>query len=354
MAQDAQQDILFEKNHRLGIVTLNRPKALNAFTADMLAALRAQYDAWEKDNEIYCVVQKSSHETAFCAGADVRALYKAGQEDPEVAKQFFYDEYALNWRLDRFTKPNIAFIDGIVMGGGVGISQYGTHRVAGKGYSFAMPETAIGLFPDVGSAWFLSRLPYQIGMYLGLTGARVGAADALWLKLVSLYIPEDNRGGIETALSEGMPVDAVLNEASTSPGEAELKNLAQWIESAFSAGTVERIMERLEDITGEAQDWAQDTLQLLKQRAPFSLKVSHAHIKAARNRNLKRVLKADYDLVSRFMDRPDFFEGVRARLVEKDNNPQWEHETIDEVDSDEVLAVLSRPTGDADKRLVLG
>ncbi len=353
MDQDAQQDIFFEKNHRCGVMTLNRPKALNAFSHDMVRAVQKQYAAWEKDNEIYCVIQKSSSERAFCAGADVRVLYKAGLQDPAQAKAFFYDEYALNWQLDRFTKPNIAFIDGIVMGGGVGISQHGTHRVAGKNYRFAMPETAIGLFPDIGAAQFLSRLPLNIGMYLGLTGNSINAADAHWLKLITHYIPMANRRGIEEALSEGIPVDQLLEDASDDPGDTELKQLSQWIGSAFSAGTVECIMERLENISGDAKDWAQSTLKTLAEKSPLSLKVTHAHIRAGENRNLKRVLKADYDLVCRFMDSPDFFEGVRARLIDKDFAPKWQHETIDDVGKEDVQALLVRSTGDEAQRLEL-
>ncbi len=349
MGETLSDAIIFEKNHRCGVMTLNRPDALNAFTLEMVQSVQKQYLQWQSDNEIYCIIQKSSSNRAFCAGADVRALYQVGQDDSALAKQFFHAEYALNWQLDRFIKPNIAFIDGIVMGGGVGISQYGTHRVGGEDYKFAMPETAIGLFPDIGSASFLSRMPLSVGIYLALTGQTITVSDAYWLKLITNFIPLANRAGIEEALSEGMPVDQLLYDVSELPEESELFKQSQWIDSCFSASTLEAIIERLERVKDGGKAWAQDTLAMLEQKSPLSLKITHAHLKYCQHRNLKRTLKSDYDLVCRFMDGQDFYEGVRALLVDKDKAPKWQHASLEAISKEEVALWFEKTEGNEDE-----
>jgi enoyl-CoA hydratase len=240
-------------------------------------------------------------------------------------------EYALNWLHECFSKPTISLIDGPVMGSGVGISLFGTHRVAGEKYRFAMPETAIGLFPDVGAAWPLSRMPDSIGMYLGLTGRSIGQADAYALGLLTHCIPASRFEEIKAAFADTWPVDTVLDNLQVDPGPGELVPYAAHIAYCFSAPTVEEIVARLGLVGGKARDWAEGVIADLRARSPISLKVTQRHIRDARALDLRQTLSVDYRLACRFLDGHDFYEGVRAALIDKDGTPQWQPARLEEV-----------------------
>lgn len=337
-------ELLVEPRGSCAIITLNRPRALNALTTAMRSKLADAYPSFARDSRIYCVVIQSASEKAFSAGGDVREIVRWGREDRAMARRALKDEYALNWLHECFSKPTISLIDGPVMGSGVGISLYGTHKVAGERYRFAMPETAIGLFPDVGVAWPLSRLPHSIGMYLGLTGRSIGAADAYALGLLTHCIPAARFEEIKSALIDTWPVDTVLDDRHVDPGPGELHRYAPLIESCFSAPNVEEIIVRLAGIVGTDRAWAQAVIGDLKARSPLSLKVTHRHIRDAHALDLRATLAVDYRLACRFLDGHDFYEGVRAALIDKDGNPKWQPATLEEV-TDAMVEKYFAPAG---------
>ena len=242
---EATEELAVEVKGSLAIITLNRPRALNALNAAMRGKLAAAYPHFARDAQIYAVVIESASEKVFSAGGDVRELVRLGREDRKEACRAFAEEYTLDWLHECFSKPTISLIDGPVMGSGVGITLYGTHRVAGAGYRFAMPEAAIGLFPDVGSAHALSRMPGGIGMYLGLTGRSLGPADAYALGLVTHCIRPARYEEIKAALIDTWPVDPLLDERHRDPGPSELEPYVGLIARCFSAPTVEEIVARL-------------------------------------------------------------------------------------------------------------
>lgn len=326
-------ELLIEPKGSCALITLNRPRALNALSTAMRAKLTEAFPRFARDPQIYCLVIQSASEKAFCAGGDVREMVRWGRDEREKARQAFKEEYALNWLHECFSKPTISLIDGAVMGSGVGITLFGTHRVAGERYRFAMPETAIGLFPDVGAAWALARLPGSIGMFLGLTGRTIGAADAYALGLVTHCIPAARFAEIKAALADTWPVDTVLDERHIDPGPGEFAPYAPVIAHCFSAASVEAIIARLDAVTGAERAWALAVVDDLKSRSPTSLKVTHRHIGDARALDLRQTLAVDYRLACRFLDGHDFYEGVRAALVDKDGHPKWQPERLEEVTS---------------------
>lgn len=327
----ASEELTIEKLGSLALVTLNRPRALNALDLAMRQRLAGLYPQLAREPTNYCVVIQSGGGKAFCAGGDVRELVSLAREDKAKARAACAEEYALNWLHECFSKPTISLIDGPVMGSGVGITQYGTHRVAGERYRFAMPETAIGLFPDVGTAWFLSRMPESIGMYIALTARSIGRADAYALGLLTHCIPAQRFEEIKAALIETWPVDPLLDDRQVDPGPRELAPYASHIARCFSAESVEEILVRLASIDGSDRAWAQGVIADLKARSPLSLKVTHRHVRDARALDLRQTLQVDYRLACRFLDGHDFYEGVRAALIDKDGTPRWQPGRLEDV-----------------------
>jgi enoyl-CoA hydratase len=314
-----------------GIVMLDRPRALNALTAAMRSTIAEAFAGWAGDAQVYAAVIVSANDRAFCAGGDVREMAECGRHDPEAVRRMLAAEYALNWRLDCFTKPTVSLIDGVVMGSGVGISLYGTHRVAGERYRFAMPETGIGLFPDDGVSWALARLPDEVGMYLALTGRSLGRADAYRLGLVTHCVPAGQFGEVVGALKQADPVDPLLDRRHVDPGHAELDALRPAIARCFGEDSVEAIIAALESERGAERVWAEGVLKDLAQRSPTSLKVTHRHVRVARGLDLRATLSQDYRLASRFIAGHDFYEGVRAALIDRDHSPRWEPSRLGDV-----------------------
>ncbi len=328
---EAAEELMVEQRGSLAIITLNRPRALNALNAAMRRVLAAAYPRFARDPQTYAVVIQSASEKAFSAGGDVRELVRWGRDNRDEARRAFAEEYALDWLHECFSKPTISLIDGPVMGSGVGITLYGTHRVAGERYKFAMPECAIGLFPDVGVAYTLSRLPDAIGMYLGLTGRAIGAADAYALGLVTHCIPAQRYEEIKAALADTWPVDPLLDERHIDPGPRELARYTGLIARCFSAATVEEIMAQLGTIDGAERPWAEGVIADLKARSPLSLKVTHRHIRDAGAFDLRQTLQVDHRLACRFLEGNDFYEGVRAALIDKDGKPRWQPDRLEDV-----------------------
>lgn len=318
------------------ILNFNRPKALNAFDEDMRAAMAAEIPKIARNPDIYIVLLTSSSDKAFCAGGDVRALTALAKSDLDEAKRRFADEYRLDWLLECFSKPTVSFIDGLCMGSGAGLTSYNTHRIAGEGYKFAMPETAIGLFPDVGLAYVYAHMPWPVGLYLGLTGRALSRADAFWLGLATHCIPSAEFAGIQAALSDAQPVDQLLDGLHRDPGESALRAEFGLIARFFGGGNLRRIVAGLQSADAETKEWADKTLADLRTRSPLSLHITDRHIRSARHLDLRETLIQDYRLAARCLDGKDFIEGVRAALVDKDHKPCWQHTAIEEVADEEV------------------
>jgi enoyl-CoA hydratase len=348
MTETADETLKVEVQGTLALVTLNRPKALNALTQQMRAKLSESLWSFARDPQVYAVALQSESPRAFSAGSDVREVIALARADLAAGCKTFADEYALNWQCECFSKPTVPLINGMVMGGGVGITQFGTHRVAGETYSFAMPETLIGLFPDVGVCHVLARLPDHVGMYLGLTGYSIGRAEAYALGLVTHCIDSAEFEAIKAALADTWPVDPVLDDRHREPGLGELAPYRAVIDRCFSAVRVEDILARLEGVEDPHRDWAQGVLADLRRRSPLSLKITHRHIREARARDLRQTLQADYRLAVRLLEGDgvgggDFYEGVRASLIDKDGKPRWSParlEDVSEVMLDDYFAPL--------------
>lgn len=348
MSVTGDEEVKAEITGSLALVTLARPKALNALTRAMRAKLSQQLWSFARDPQVYAVAIQSESPRAFSSGSDVREVLQITRAEMASGAKTFAEEYALNWQCECFSKPTVPLINGMVMGGGVGITQYGTHRVAGEGYTFAMPETQIGLFPDVGACHVLARLPDEIGMYLGLTGRRIGRADAYALGLVTHCIESDRFDDIKAQLADTWPVDTVLDERHRDPGPGELAPLREVIGRCFSGASVEGIVAALAAVTGPHRDWAQAVVAELRQKSPLSLKITHRHIREARTRDLKQTLEADYRIAVRILKaNGDFYEGVRAALIDKDGQPRWQPSRLEDVTEAMVAAYFAPLDADA-------
>ncbi len=324
---DGAGDILFERRGSAGIVTLNRPKALNAITHDMVRALAAQLDRWARDDAVTRVIVTANGERAFSAGGDIRALYDlivAGRQ--EEALSFFREEYALNTTIKRYPKPYISLIDGIVMGGGVGISIHGSHRVAGERYAFAMPEVGIGFFPDVGATYALPRLAGEIGTYLALSGERLRAADAVLSGAATHHVKSHRFADLREALCGTDPVNAVLADFMESVGPGETVPRRRVIDRTFSWDSVAAILSALEAQAQKNADhgeWSARMLQTIRAKSPTSLMLALAQMRYGRTHSFEACMRAEFRIVSRIVYGPDMIEGVRAVIVDKDNAPRW-------------------------------
>jgi enoyl-CoA hydratase len=335
----ADDEVLIERAGRAGAVlhvTLNRPRALNALTLGMIRRFDLALAAAARDPAIHCVVLTGAGDRAFCAGGDVRAIAESLRDPASILSQdFFRDEYVLNRRIHRYPKPHIALIDGVSMGGGFGVSVHGSHRIGTEKLVFAMPETTIGLFPDVGGTWFLTRCPGEIGTYLALTGRRIGLADALYCGYATHAVGRDRLADLTQALFAAAPRDtaevaAVL--ARVAPPPSESPPLAQHralIDRCFGFDTIEAIMGAL-DRDGGA--WGADILGELAQKSPSSLKITLQQLRGGKGLEIEDVLIREYRMTQHFMAAYDFAEGVRALLIDKDQKPRWRPPTLGEVD----------------------
>ncbi|MCG8562358.1 MAG: enoyl-CoA hydratase/isomerase family protein [Hyphomicrobiales bacterium] len=335
-------DIVLEKKGRCGFITFDRDRALNALTYDMIAQMEEHYQTWIRDPDIYGVIMQSTDPRAFCSGGDLKALYEWRQADAlETALKLYGTEYQHNWSLERFSKPNVALIDGIVMGGGVGACFYGTHRVVTEKVRFAMPEVAIGFFPDVGATYFLPRFPGKCGLYLGLTGRTVGQADAFYLGFATHCVPANAFDAIRQAMIEAEPIDTVLEGLHRDPGESWLQQNQAAIDRLFSGRSVEEILAALDAESGALADWAKETAAEIRKKSPFSLKVAFRQVEVGADMTLDEALKLEFRIARRFISGDEFYEGIRAAIIDKDNAPRWNPATLDAVGDDRVSAVFA-------------
>jgi enoyl-CoA hydratase len=352
-------EILLGRDGGLAILTINRPQALNALTLDNYRRIDPALRAWAADPTVSAVVVRGAGDRAFCAGGDVRAVYEAGRgiSGPrDLTSVFFREEYELIQKIHHFPKPYIAIIDGITMGGGAGISVNGAYRVATERTLFAMPETGIGLFPDVGATRFLNRCPGHLGRYLGLTGVRLNAADALYCGFATHFIPQDRIDALLAALAARdtphRPVERVLGSFAVDRGPAPLAELQAAADRCFTGDSLEAILNAL---TAEAAGgaayaaWAEETWGSLLAKSPTSLKITLRQLAIGRNYDLEAALALEYRLTQHVMAAHDFYEGVRAILIDKDQKPQWRPATLAEV-SGEMIEAYFAPLGDRELR----
>ncbi len=350
-----EAELLYRTQGRVAVVTLNRPKALNALTLAMCRELDAELAAWAEDPALAAVIIEGAGERAFCAGGDVTAIYDSGRGDRRMAAEFFRAEYRLNRRIFHYPKPYIALVDGIVMGGGVGVSVHGSHRVVTEHTLFAMPETSIGLFPDVGGSYFLPRLPGALGMFLGLTGSRLRAADCLYAGIATHYLESARLPDLVDALagadwSGDAPAAAgrVIRALAADPGEASLAAHRAAIDRCFSRDSVEAILAALQ---AEGGDWAETTRAGLLTRSPTSLKVTFRELREGAKLDFDQAMVMEYRLSQACVAGHDLLEGIRAAVIDKDRKPVWRPATLAEVDEAAVAAHFA-PLGENDLTFV--
>jgi enoyl-CoA hydratase len=326
-------DILFERRGAAGIVTLNRAKALNAVTHEMVRALGRQLDEWATDGAVTRVIVAAAGERAFSAGGDIRALYEFGRAGrQQEALGFFREEYALNTTIKRYRKPYISLIDGIVMGGGFGISVHGSHRVAGDRFQFAMPEVGIGFFPDVGGTWVLPRMPDRIGTWVALTGERLKTADAVATGVATHHVRSDRFADLTDALCGNVSVDATLAAFAEAAAEGPVMARRDAIGRLFSGSSIEDILAALD----AGDEWSQMTAATIRAKSPTSLKIALAQVQRGGDWSFEQCMQNEFRIVSRIVHGHDFYEGVRAVIVDKDNAPRWRPATLAEVADAEV------------------
>lgn len=326
---DMKAEVLLELKNKVGVITLNRPKALNALNLNMIRQIYPVLQKWNTDPGVSLVLIKGTGDRAFCAGGDVRAVAEAGQKGDDLTKVFFKEEYMLNYAIGMLQKPYVALINGITMGGGVGLSVHGRFRVATERTLFAMPETAIGLFPDVGGGYVLPRMQGKLGVYLALTGHRLKGYDVKHSGVATHFVSSEKLADLESSLL-GLPdphlnsIQQVLNDYDKQCSEGHkdfvLAKFTHQIDKCFDKPTVEDIVKALEE---DASEWALQQIELLSKMSPTSLKITLRQLQEGGTLSLADCLKMEYRLTQRCMEDNDFYEGIRAVLVDKDNSPKW-------------------------------
>jgi enoyl-CoA hydratase/carnithine racemase len=355
-----------EVRNRIAFITLNRPAALNALSLPMIVELRKAFSQFAADPNVNAVLIKGAGEKAFCAGGDIRAIYESYQKSDSLHRDFFVTEYPLDYLLYSYPKPYIALIDGIVLGGGMGISQGARLRIAGDRTRMAMPETAIGFFPDVGASYFLSRLAGSLGTYLALTGVQIRAADAVYAGLADVYLPRAAVDALESELAalkwpaEGggaaadsgrlatdagrTAIEDLVRGLSQVPPAAPLAALRSAIDLHFAADSVPGLLRSLEsESRPEFLEWATQTVDLINTRSPTMLAVTLRQLQRGKSMSLAECFRMELGLVRHCFTQGDFIEGVRAMIIDKDNAPAWHPKFIDEVTDDAVAAMFNDP-----------
>lgn len=328
----------------LATITLNRPNSLNALNHSMMIGCAAALDKYENDPAVKAVCFKGAGERSFCAGGDIKAVYREGRENLPMAEMYFYDEYRLNRRIYHYSKPVISYMDGIVMGGGYGIAGPSRFRVTSERTVFAMPEVGIGLFPDVGSMYSLTRCPGLSGLYLALTGYHINAADMLYCGLAEYYVPTDKWQDCEKNIENAAPEDIkhILERYGEIPDiENHIEKRQIGIDQYFNAKTIEEILQNLDESN---DDWAVETAGHIRSCCPMSVKITLMHYWNAKNQDFDTVTGTDFTIVQHVLRNTEFYEGVRALLIDKDKTPHWKPETLERVMPERVKSFFY-PTG---------
>jgi len=333
-----EPEVIFEKKGKIGHIFLNRPKALNALTLGMVMDMTAQLQSWAVDETIIAVVIEGAGEKGFCAGGDIRALYDSGRAGSEYWYEFYSNEYRLNTLIKEYPKPYIAVMNGITMGGGVGVSVNGSHRIVSDRTVFAMPETGIGLIPDVGGSYFLPRLKGEAGMYLGLTGQRMRGADCLFVGVGTHYVPEGRLEDLVAALGavqNAFEVDDALGKSAEGAADAPYTEIETQVDRFFAEGSVSAILASLYK---DGSEWAAKMAATIETKSPTSLLVSYEQLRRGGALTFREGMAQELRCVMKIRDGHDFFEGVRAVIIDKDNAPKWDPARLEDVSSSEVEA----------------
>ncbi len=340
MEASASDEVLIRREGRAGRITMNRPKALNALTHPMVGRIWEALLAWQDDPAVELILLDGAGDRALCAGGDVRSLYDSRHQGSATARGFWRDEYRLNALIGRYPKPYVAIQDGIVMGGGIGLSAHARHRIVTERSRLAMPETGIGLIPDVGGTWLLAHAPGETGVYLGLTGETMGAADAIHARFADAFVPVAKLDALRDRLIDargGAAADAIaaLGEPA---GASALEERRGDIDRAFGRETAEAIMELL---PADGDTWAQGLLATLAQKSPKCLKLTLAAIRNARRlTSLEQALAVEFRLCTRLFEDGEFPEGVRALIIDKDRKPKWSPARLEDVSAELVARYL--------------
>lgn len=339
-------EMIARKEGRAGRLTFNRPSALNALSHPMAMEIERALDAWRDDPEVALVVIDAVGERAFCAGGDIAAVYRAALEgDMRPGREFWADEYRMNAKIAEYPKPIVAFMQGFVMGGGVGVGGHASHRVVGETTQVAMPESGIGLIPDVGGTLILARAPGRVGEYLGVTGARINAADAIYAGFADRFIPEAEWESVKARLIETGDI-GTLPHGSTPPEAGHLADIRPEIETSFGGADIHAITAALE---ASGSTFAQNTLKPIGRNSPLSMEATLRLVRMTRADNtIRGALENEFRFTWRACEMGDFVEGVRAQIIDKDRNPKWKH-TLEGLPEADVAAMLA-PLG-ADARI---
>jgi enoyl-CoA hydratase/3-hydroxyisobutyryl-CoA hydrolase len=346
-----EPDLLTEILHNTGVIKLNRPKALNSLNVEIIRGLSKTLESWQTLKPVKQVIIEGSGEKAFCAGGDVRSVYYARQGDNfHLMDEIFREEYQLNYAISCYPKPYIALIHGICMGGGLGVSVHGTYRIVTDNTIMAMPETAIGFFPDIGATYFLNQCPGDLGVFLGVMGERIHAGDALYSGLATHYVPQKHWSSLKADLykvTDEEEIDNVLQQYHQPKVSEKLESWRHLIDQTFAGHDIDIVIDRLKTSSNPiVQGWWQE----LKKKSPRSVKLSFAALRKARGLSLKEALIQEYRLSQACMNHPDFFEGVRALLVDKDNQPLWQPHDLDLVTKDMIESYFE-PLGEKELEL---
>jgi enoyl-CoA hydratase len=343
----SEAEVLFERRGAVGLITLNRPKALNALTHDMCLQMKVQLDAWKDDAAVSIVVIQGSGDRAFCAGGDIRSLYESGKAGTPYALDFYRDEYIVDAAIKHYPKPYVALIHGIVMGGGVGVSVHGSARIASETTTFAMPETGIGLFPDVGGSFFLPRCPGELGMYLALTGARLKTADCLYAGVATHFVPSAQWDALVGSLANGKAASDAIAAVAQKTDEAPLAARHADIDRIFAGPSVEAILSALDSAGSE---WAADTAKTIRAKSPIATKLAFRQIREGKKLDFDDCMRMEFRMVNRVVAGKDFYEGVRATIIDKDQAPKWQPARLEDV-SDKDIDAYFAPLGDRELKL---
>jgi len=326
----------------LGHITLNRPKALNALTYAMCEEITRLLVMWEKDPNIGAVLIDGESERAFCAGGDVILLHDSGKAGDSRAEEFWRIEYALNELIHRYSKPYITLIDGFVMGGGVGLSVHGRLRVAGNATVFAMPETGIGYFPDVGGTYFLPRLGMDVGQWLGLTGARLDAGQSCHVGVANAFVPSHKHSDLIEALGAAALDGSDAAVANVMLGFVQAPPACEFIPGAvkaFGEKTVPAILRALDE---NGSEWAAKQANNIRRKSPLAMSVTFEALRRGAKMNFREVMTQELDISLNFLKTQDFYEGIRAQLIDKDRNPKWSHDSVNDVTEPQVQRVFRK------------
>ncbi|CAD7031197.1 enoyl-CoA hydratase/isomerase family protein [Pseudorhizobium halotolerans] len=342
-------EVILDRVGSAAVIRLNRPKALNSLNLPMVRAIREAMEQYLDDASIRAVILKGEGERGLCAGGDIRVLYDMGKRSDPEATRFWREEFPLNYAISRYPKPYVALMDGITMGGGVGLSAHGRHRIVTERTRLAMPETGIGYFPDVGATWLLPQAPGEVGTWMGLTGIEVDAAGAIYAGLADVLVPSDRLDALVEAIgalsgeADDGSVEATIARFSVPTTESALEKNRSVIDRCFGFDRVEDILEALADEGGEFAATTRDTM--LK-RSPTSLRLTLRLLRAGRQSSgLVECLEREFGAGVEILRNHDFYEGVRAAIIDKDRNPQWSPASLDEVRAESIGAYLGGKHG---------